>query len=144
MGMRLASGLGWKGIENGVKGEARVGMETRLCSGMGNRRMRADSDPPGLDSFPADPSYSWEEDRKYVLRGWALLFSILSTLMVLSVVDGRMAYLEGSYSGYLGFWINCKKYKCSDVGQVTGQWGRGRALGHSAGGSLERIRGRDL
>ncbi|ELK30148.1 hypothetical protein MDA_GLEAN10005274 [Myotis davidii] len=39
--------------------------------------------------------------------------------MVLSAVDGRMAYLEGSYSGYMGFWINCKKYKCSNVGQVT-------------------------
>ncbi|EPQ16030.1 hypothetical protein D623_10017707 [Myotis brandtii] len=39
--------------------------------------------------------------------------------MVLSAVDGRMAYLEGSYSGYMGFWINCK-YKCANVGQVTG------------------------
>ncbi|XP_036152055.1 uncharacterized protein LOC118649266 [Myotis myotis] len=67
----------------------------------------------------SDPNYSWEEDRKYILRGWALVFSTLTTLMVLSAVDGRMVYLEGSYSGYMGFWINCKKYKCSDVGQVT-------------------------
>ncbi|XP_059521882.1 uncharacterized protein LOC132216603 isoform X2 [Myotis daubentonii] len=67
----------------------------------------------------SDPNYSWEEDRKYILRGWALVFSTLTTLMVLSAVDGRMAYLEGSYSGYMGFWINCKKYKCSNVGQVT-------------------------
>ncbi|XP_014406009.1 PREDICTED: uncharacterized protein LOC106728382 isoform X2 [Myotis brandtii] len=66
----------------------------------------------------ADPNYSWEEDRKYILRGWALVFSTLTTLMVLSAVDGRMAYLEGSYSGYMGFWINCK-YKCANVGQVT-------------------------
>lgn len=144
MGMRLASGLGWKGVENGVKGEAWVGMETRLGSGMGHRRMQADLDPPVLDSFPADPNYAWEEDRKYILRGWALIFSTLATLMVLSAVDGRMAYLEGSYPGYMGFWINCKKYKCSNVGQVTGQWGHGWAMGHSAGVSLEMIRGRDL
>ncbi|KAK1329904.1 hypothetical protein QTO34_010087, partial [Cnephaeus nilssonii] len=77
------------------------------------------SRPPVLDSFPADPNYSWEEDRKYILRGWALLFSILATLMVLSALDGRMAYLKGSYTGYMGLWINCRKYTCPNLGQVT-------------------------
>lgn len=140
MGMRMACGLGWKGIENGVKGEAWVGMETWLCSGMGAGRSR----PPVLDSFPADPNYSWEEDRKYILRGWALLFSILATLMVLSALDGRMAYLKGSYTGYMGLWINCRKYTCPNLGQVTGQWGHGRGHGARRRGSLETIRGRDL
>ncbi|XP_054566137.1 uncharacterized protein LOC114227338 [Eptesicus fuscus] len=67
----------------------------------------------------SDPNYSWEEDRKYILRGWALLFSILATLMVLSALDGRMAYLKGSYTGYVGLWINCRKYTCPNLGQVT-------------------------
>ncbi|XP_072824731.1 uncharacterized protein [Vicugna pacos] len=66
-----------------------------------------------------DPVSSWEEDRKFVLRGWCLVFSILATLMVLSVLDGRMAYLQGSYTGYLGFWTDCRKHKCVSLGQVT-------------------------
>lgn len=41
--------------------------------------------------------------------------------MVFSVVDGQMAYLQGSYTGYLGFWTNCKRHKCPNIGQVTGQ-----------------------
>ncbi|KAM4825330.1 uncharacterized protein RHO17_001186 isoform 3-T3 [Thomomys bottae] len=36
-----------------------------------------------------------------------------------SVGDGRMAYLQGSYTGYLGFWTNCKRHKCAIVDQVT-------------------------
>nr|XP_040135153.1 uncharacterized protein LOC120887893 isoform X6 [Ictidomys tridecemlineatus] len=62
---------------------------------------------------------SWEEDRKFILRGWSLVFIILSALMVFSVVDGQMAYLQGSYTGYLGFWTNCRRHKCPDIGQVT-------------------------
>ncbi|XP_014943396.1 uncharacterized protein LOC106989425 isoform X7 [Acinonyx jubatus] len=62
---------------------------------------------------------SWEEDRKFILRGWSLVFSILAALMMLSVVDGRLAYLQGSYTGYLGFWTDCRKYKCVSLGQVT-------------------------
>lgn len=125
MGMRLALGLRWKGMENGAKGEAWTGTETWLCSGMGAGR----SQPPVLNSFPADPNYSWEEDRKYILRGWALVFSILTTVMALSTLDGRMAYVKGSYTGYMGLWIDCRKYKCPNLGQVTGQWGHGRGYG---------------
>ena len=74
-----------------------------------------------LYSFPANPNYSWEEDRKFILRGWSLVFSILSTLLVLSVLDGRMAYLQGSYTGYVGFWTNCSRHQCARLGQVPGQ-----------------------
>lgn len=53
--------------------------------------------------------------------------------MLLSVLDGRMAYLHGSYTGYVGFWTNCEKHTCADLSQVTGQWGMGQALGRSVG-----------
>ncbi|KAF6288401.1 hypothetical protein mRhiFer1_009134 [Rhinolophus ferrumequinum] len=69
-------------------------------------------DLPGLN-------YSWEEDRKFILRGWSLVFSILATLMVLSVADGRMAYVQGSYTGYMGIWTDCRRHKCASLGQVT-------------------------
>ncbi|XP_076987179.1 uncharacterized protein LOC143658779 [Tamandua tetradactyla] len=62
---------------------------------------------------------SWEEDRKFILRGWALAFSTASALMMLSVVDGRMAYVRGSYTGYLGFWTDCRRNQCANLGQVT-------------------------
>ncbi|KAM4825331.1 uncharacterized protein RHO17_001186 isoform 4-T4 [Thomomys bottae] len=62
---------------------------------------------------------SWEEDRKFILRGWCFIFIILATLLMFSVGDGRMAYLQGSYTGYLGFWTNCKRHKCAIVDQVT-------------------------
>ncbi|XP_032343759.1 uncharacterized protein LOC116666012 isoform X3 [Camelus ferus] len=75
--------------------------------------------PDPVRSLTVDPVSSWEEDRKFVLRGWCLVFSILATLMVLSVLDGRMAYLQGSYTGYLGFWTDCRKHKCVSLGQVT-------------------------
>ncbi|XP_027370814.1 transmembrane protein 202-like isoform X3 [Bos indicus x Bos taurus] len=39
--------------------------------------------------------------------------------MLLSVLDGRMAYLHGAYTGYVGFWTNCKKHTCADLRQVT-------------------------
>ncbi|KAF7474573.1 Hypothetical predicted protein [Marmota monax] len=74
--------------------------------------------PPELSSAPA-AQLSWEEDRKFILRGWSLVFIVLSALMVFSVVDGQMAYLQGSYTGYLGFWTNCRRHKCPDMGQVT-------------------------
>ncbi|KAF6078148.1 hypothetical protein HJG60_009053 [Phyllostomus discolor] len=65
-----------------------------------------------------NPNNSWEEDRKFVLRGWSLVFSILSTLLVLSVLDGRMAYLQGPYTGYVGFWIDCSRHQCAHLHQV--------------------------
>ncbi|XP_077603259.1 uncharacterized protein LOC144217528 [Crocuta crocuta] len=89
-------------------------VETRL-QGCGT----GGSGPPELYSFPADVFSSWKEDRKFILRGWSLVFSILATLMVLSVADGRLAYLQGSYTGYLGIWTDCRKYKCASPGQVT-------------------------
>uniref|UniRef100_A0A8C5KMQ8 Uncharacterized protein n=1 Tax=Jaculus jaculus TaxID=51337 RepID=A0A8C5KMQ8_JACJA len=67
----------------------------------------------------SDQLYTWEEDRKLVLRGWSLVFIILATLLLLSVTDGRVAYLQSPYAGYLGFWTNCKRHKCANVGQVT-------------------------
>ncbi|KAM7233068.1 hypothetical protein CapIbe_015204 [Capra ibex] len=67
-----------------------------------------------------EPISSWEEDRKFVLRAWCLVFIILATMMLLSVLDGRMAYLHGSYTGYVGFWTNCEKHTCADLRQVTG------------------------
>uniref|UniRef100_A0AC11DUR1 Uncharacterized protein n=1 Tax=Ovis aries TaxID=9940 RepID=A0AC11DUR1_SHEEP len=66
-----------------------------------------------------EPTSSWEEDRKFVLRAWCLVFIILATVMLLSVLDGRMAYLHGSYTGYVGFWTNCEKHTCADLSQVT-------------------------
>ena len=92
-----------------------------------------------------EPISSWEEDRKFVLRAWCLVFIILATVMLLSVLDGRMAYLHGAYTGYVGFWTNCKKHTCANLRQVTGQWGTGRALGRSMGWwSLEMISGKNL
>ncbi|KAG8521455.1 hypothetical protein J0S82_017989, partial [Galemys pyrenaicus] len=66
-----------------------------------------------------DLACSWEEDRKFILRGWSLVFSALATLMSLSVMEGRMAYLEGPYTGYLGIWTNCRKHECASLGKVT-------------------------
>ncbi|XP_013364381.1 PREDICTED: uncharacterized protein LOC102012479 isoform X1 [Chinchilla lanigera] len=63
--------------------------------------------------------FSWEEDRKMVLRIWSLVFGILATLMLLSTIGGRMAYVQGSYTGYIGFWTDCKRHKCASLGQVT-------------------------
>ncbi|XP_020746159.1 transmembrane protein 202-like isoform X4 [Odocoileus virginianus] len=68
---------------------------------------------------PLEPVSSWEEDRKFVLRAWCLVFIVLATMMLLSVLDGRMAYLYGSYTGYVGFWTNCRKHMCADLHQVT-------------------------
>ncbi|XP_075809045.1 uncharacterized protein LOC142837680 [Microtus pennsylvanicus] len=62
---------------------------------------------------------SWEEDRKLVLRGWSFVFIFLATLLVFSVVDGRMAYVHGPYTGFIGLWIDCRRHKCANVGQVT-------------------------
>ncbi|KAM9226261.1 kallikrein-15 [Dugong dugon] len=62
---------------------------------------------------------SWEEDCKFILRGWSLVFSIVVAMMMLSVGDGCVAYAEGSYMGYLGFWTDCRRNKCANVGQVT-------------------------
>nr|XP_038956850.1 uncharacterized protein LOC102552731 isoform X6 [Rattus norvegicus] len=62
---------------------------------------------------------SWEEDRKLVLRGWSLVFIFLATLLVFSVVDGRMAYVHGPYTGFIGLWIDCRRHKCANVGQFT-------------------------
>ncbi|KAJ1073450.1 hypothetical protein K5549_018356, partial [Capra hircus] len=75
--------------------------------------------PRELCSSPVEPISSWEEDRKFVLRAWCLVFIILATMMLLSVLDGRMAYLHGSYTGYVGFWTNCEKHTCADLRQVT-------------------------
>nr|XP_044614779.1 uncharacterized protein LOC123281038 isoform X7 [Equus asinus] len=65
------------------------------------------------------PPSSWEEDRKFVLRAWCLVFSILATLMALTMMDGRMAYMQGSHTGYVGIWIDCRKHQCAIPGQVT-------------------------
>ncbi|XP_023506034.1 uncharacterized protein [Equus przewalskii] len=65
------------------------------------------------------PPSSWEEDRKFVLRAWCLIFSILATLMALTMMDGRMAYMQGSHTGYVGIWIDCRKHQCAIPGQVT-------------------------
>ncbi|XP_047568294.1 uncharacterized protein LOC125089864 isoform X2 [Lutra lutra] len=67
----------------------------------------------------SDVVSSWDEDRKFILRGWSLVFSVLATLMVLSMVDGRLVYLQGSFTGYLGIWTDCRRYKCANLGQVT-------------------------
>lgn len=57
-----------------------------------------------------------------VLRGWSLVFIFLATLLVFSVVDGRMVYVHGPYTGFIGLWIDCRRHKCANVGQVTGQF----------------------
>ncbi|XP_010638942.1 uncharacterized protein LOC104873799 isoform X5 [Fukomys damarensis] len=63
--------------------------------------------------------FSWEEDRKIVLRIWSLIFSILATLMLFSMIEGRMAYVQGPYTGYVRFWTDCKRHKCASLGRVT-------------------------
>ncbi|XP_060236115.1 uncharacterized protein LOC110539920 [Meriones unguiculatus] len=40
-------------------------------------------------------------------------------MLVFSVVDGRMAYVHGPYTGVIGLWIDCRRHKCANVGQVT-------------------------
>ncbi|XP_051696736.1 transmembrane protein 202 isoform X2 [Oryctolagus cuniculus] len=87
-----------------------------MTVGGGSRMLAMASDSPR--PLP-DLVSTWEEDRKFILRGWSLVFSILATLMMLSVVDGRMAYLQGSYTGYVGFWTDCRRHKCAIQGQVT-------------------------
>ncbi|XP_047690974.1 uncharacterized protein LOC125152736 isoform X5 [Prionailurus viverrinus] len=87
--------------------------------GVCSESSRCERNPVKSRVAGADMVSSWEEDRKFILRGWSLVFSILAALMMLSVVDGRLAYLQGSYTGYLGFWTDCRKYKCVSLGQVT-------------------------
>lgn len=76
---------------------------------------------PELSPSPGDLFCSWEEDRKLVLRGWSLVFISLATLLVFSMVDGQMAYVHGPYTGFIGLWIDCRRHKCANAGQVTGQ-----------------------
>lgn len=75
---------------------------------------------PELCSSPEDINFSWEE-RKFILRAWSLVFSTLATLMMLSALDGRMAYMQGPYVGYVGIWDTCRGRKCASLGQVPGQ-----------------------
>ncbi|XP_073081741.1 uncharacterized protein [Manis javanica] len=56
---------------------------------------------------------------KFILRACCLVLSILATLMILSTVDGRMAHVQGSYTGYLGIWPNCGRHRCANLDQVT-------------------------
>nr|KAF6410658.1 hypothetical protein HJG63_009130 [Rousettus aegyptiacus] len=72
---------------------------------------------PELYSPPEDLNFYWEE-RKFILRAWALVFSALATLMMLSVLDGCMAYMQGPYTGYVGIWDTCRRCKCASLGQV--------------------------
>ena len=141
-------GCGWKGIENGVKGKVRVGVETWLCSKMETGTQPSDAGrarPPELYSFPAEQASAWEEDRKFVLRGWCLVFNILATLMLFGMLDGRMAYLQGSYtatwaSGPTAGSTSAPAWAKSPVSRSLGRlWD---ALG--AGWSLEMIRGENL
>lgn len=88
--------------------------------GQGRRKIRLS---PAHCSLPVHMVFSWEEDRKIVLRFWSLVFSILAMLMLFSTIDGRMAYVQGSYTGYIDFWTDCKRHKCVSLGQVTGKWG---------------------
>ncbi|KAM7059383.1 uncharacterized protein WM277_006062 [Molossus nigricans] len=39
--------------------------------------------------------------------------------MTFSIVDGRMVYLTGSYTGYVGLWTNCRRHQCPSFGEVT-------------------------
>jgi hypothetical protein len=91
----------------------------KVC--MHRERVKKTSRSPELSPSPADLLSSWEEDRKLVLRGWSLTFIFLATLLVFSVVDGRMAYVHGPYTGFIGLWIDCRRHKCVNVGQFTGQ-----------------------
>uniref|UniRef100_A0A8C8T924 Uncharacterized protein n=1 Tax=Peromyscus maniculatus bairdii TaxID=230844 RepID=A0A8C8T924_PERMB len=43
----------------------------------------------------------------------------LATLLVFSMVDGQMAYVQGPYTGFIGLWIDCRRHKCANAGQVT-------------------------
>lgn len=111
-------------MENGVKGKVGVGLEMGLCSEMATREQQNEADrarTPELYSFAVEQASYWEEDRKLVLRGWCLVFSVTATLMLFTVLDGRLVYLQGPYIGYLGFWTDCRKHKCASLGQVTGQ-----------------------
>lgn len=74
-----------------------------------------------LSPSPADLLCSWEEDRKWILHGWSFIFIFLATLLVFNMVDGRMAYVHGAYTGFIGLWIDCRRHKCANVGQFTGQ-----------------------
>ena len=89
----------------------------KVC--MHRERVKKTSRSPELSPSPADLLSSWEEDRKLVLRGWSLTFIFLATLLVFSVVDGRMAYVHGPYTGFIGLWIDCRRHKCVNVGQFT-------------------------
>ncbi|MEJ1286987.1 hypothetical protein NN561_018001 [Cricetulus griseus] len=93
-----------------------------LCDGRGRPRTPVQNSGASLcqrEEHRADLLCSWEEDRKLVLRGWSLVFIFLATLLVFSVVDGRMAYVHGPYTGFIGLWIDCRRHKCANVGQVT-------------------------
>ncbi|XP_052616665.1 uncharacterized protein LOC128124437 isoform X4 [Peromyscus californicus insignis] len=89
-------------------------LEVGMQRGSGGR-----SRSPELSPSPGDLFCSWEEDRKVVLRGWSLVFISLATLLVFSVVDGQMAYVHGPYTGFIGLWIDCRRHKCANTGQVT-------------------------
>lgn len=76
--------------------------------------------PPEFSSFPVKLVSPWNY-YKFILRACCLVLSILATLMILSTVDGRMAHVQGSYTGYLGIWPNCGRHRCANLDQVTGQ-----------------------
>lgn len=121
-GVKVVLEMSWEEFPRGgsCRWEVEVKMRMRLEVGMqqgGGERSRS----PKLSPSPANLLCSWEEDRKLVLRGWSLVFIFLATLLVFSVVDGRMAYVHGPYTGFIGLWIDCRRHKCANVGQVTGQ-----------------------
>ncbi|XP_074163167.1 uncharacterized protein LOC141564513 [Sminthopsis crassicaudata] len=66
------------------------------------------------------PASIWNESR-FVLRAWALSISILALLLLISLVDGRLAVIEVSpnNTGALGYWTNCQYYSCPNLGKVT-------------------------
>ncbi|XP_047690968.1 uncharacterized protein LOC125152736 isoform X2 [Prionailurus viverrinus] len=122
-GWDIGHGLMLYPVKGSVPGDGgAVGKRRDLFStfkGVCSESSRCERNPVKSRVAGADMVSSWEEDRKFILRGWSLVFSILAALMMLSVVDGRLAYLQGSYTGYLGFWTDCRKYKCVSLGQVT-------------------------
>ncbi|XP_073081742.1 uncharacterized protein [Manis javanica] len=59
---------------------------------------------------------SWDVGHGLILHPSSV---ILATLMILSTVDGRMAHVQGSYTGYLGIWPNCGRHRCANLDQVT-------------------------
>ncbi|XP_023100689.1 uncharacterized protein LOC102899222 isoform X1 [Felis catus] len=122
-GWDIGRGLMLYPVKGSVPGDGgAVGKRRDLFStfkGVCSESSRCERNPVKSRVAGADMVSSWEEDRKFILRGWSLVFSILAALMMLSMVDGRLAYLQGSYTGYLGFWTDCREYKCVSLGQVT-------------------------